>query len=117
MSNYAKNMNALIFKKNTLEKKHNTVFAGSKRTSGFNYCITIKLPNVHKICKGLETIVGGVSWNRVICLMTGKEHTPPHFKVKSHSSVHRVRQKLRTGNREASCQGYYSENEKVKLVA
>lgn len=90
---------------------------GSKRTSGLNYCITIKLPNVHKICKVLETIVGGVSWNRAICLMTGKEHTPPHFKVKSPSSIRRVRQELRTGNRGTSCQGYYSENGKLNFVA
>lgn len=49
--------------------------------------------------------------------MTGKEHTPPHFNVKSHSSIHTVRQELRTGNRGTSCQGNYSENGKVNLVA
>lgn len=65
----------------------------------------------------LETIVGGVSWNRVICLVTGKEHAPLHFNVKSHSSIHTDKQELRTGNRETSCQGDYSENGKVNLVA
>lgn len=49
--------------------------------------------------------------------MTGKEHTPPHFKVKSPSSIHRVGQELRTGNRGTSCQGYYSENGKLNFVA
>lgn len=61
--------------------------------------------------------MGGVSWNRVICLMTGKKHTPPHLNVKSHNSIHTVRQELRTGNRETSCQGNYSETGKVNLLA
>jgi len=111
-------MNILIgFKIHIYTIKSIIQFLWGAKTSGFNYCITVKLPNVHKICKVLETIVGGVSWNRAICLVTGKEHTPPHFNAKSHSSIHTARQELRTGNRGISCQGNYSENEKVNSVA